>query len=80
ILFIFSIIKTIRITYKSAVLSTNDNMSRNISLVQQTNPIQLISHTSKELYEIVSLIGEMMPRLSNDEPLFQIDQFFRCNL
>ncbi|UJR08940.1 hypothetical protein I4U23_013192 [Adineta vaga] len=71
--------KTIPITYKSAALSTNEATSVNISSVQQTNSIELISRTPQELYEIVSLIGEMMPRLPNDEPLFQIDQLFRRN-
>ncbi|CAF1083349.1 unnamed protein product [Rotaria sordida] len=71
-----SIIKTIPITYKSAALSTNEI----ISTIQQINNIELISRTPQELYEIVSLIGEMMPRLPNDDPLFQIDQLFRRNI
>ncbi|CAF1314917.1 unnamed protein product [Adineta steineri] len=69
--------KTIPITYKSAALATNETTSLNISSIQQTNNIELISRTPQELYEIVSLIGEMMPRLPNDEPLFQVDQLFR---
>ncbi|CAF3596770.1 unnamed protein product [Rotaria sp. Silwood1] len=75
-----SIIKTIPITYKSAALSTNEIISMNITSIQQTNNIELISRTPQELYEIVSLIGEMMPRLPNDDPLFQIDQLFRRNI
>jgi E3 ubiquitin-protein ligase TRIP12 len=69
--------KTIPITYKSAALSTNETTSMNIPSIQQTTNIDLISRTPQELYEIVSLIGEMMPRLPNDEPLFQVDQLFR---
>ena len=38
---------------------------------------ELISRTPQELYEIVSLIGEMLPRLPVDEPLFQIDHYLR---
>ncbi len=75
-----SAIKTIPITYKSAALSTNETTTPlNISSIQQTNSIELISRTPQELYEIVSLIGEMMPRLPIDEPLFQVDQLFRRN-
>jgi hypothetical protein len=72
-----SLIKNIPITYKSAALSTNEITSTNISSIQVTNTIELISRTPQELYEIVSLIGEMMPRLPSDEPLFQVDQLFR---
>ena len=67
-------IKTIPITYKSAALSTTEVTA---SSIQPTSPIELISRTPQELYEIVSLIGEMMPRLPTDEPLFQVDQLFR---
>jgi E3 ubiquitin-protein ligase TRIP12 len=75
-----SLIKTIPITYKSAALSTNETTSSmNLSSIQQTNTIELTSRTPQELYEIVSLIGEMMPRLPIDEPLFQVDQLFRRN-
>ena len=78
--------KTIPITYKSAALSSNETTSMNISSVQQqqqqqqqqqTNNIELVSRTPQELYEIVSLIGEMMPRLPTDESLFQIDYLIR---
>jgi E3 ubiquitin-protein ligase TRIP12 len=62
------------ITYKSAALSTNETV---ITSIQQTNNIELIQRTPQELYEIVSLIGEMIPRLPIDEPLFQVDQLFR---
>jgi E3 ubiquitin-protein ligase TRIP12 len=72
-----SLIKNIPITYKSAALSTNEITSTNISSIQTTNTIELILRTPQELYEIVSLIGEMMPRLPSDEPLFQVDQLFR---
>jgi E3 ubiquitin-protein ligase TRIP12 len=72
-----SLIKNIPITYKSAALSTNEITSTNVSSIQVTNTIELISRTPQELYEIVSLIGEMMPRLPSDEPLFQVDQLFR---
>ncbi|CAF2863575.1 unnamed protein product [Rotaria sp. Silwood2] len=75
-----SIIKSIPITYKSAALSTNEIISMNISSIQQTNNIELISRTPQELYEIVSLIGEMMPRLPSDDPLFQVDQLFRRSI
>ncbi|CAF1012039.1 unnamed protein product [Adineta ricciae] len=71
--------KSIPITYKSAALSTNEAHTLHISTVQHVNSIELISRTPQELYEIVSLIGEMMPRLPNDEPLFQVDQLFRRN-
>jgi E3 ubiquitin-protein ligase TRIP12 len=71
------IIKTIPITYKSAALATNETTSMNMSSIQSTNGVELISRTPQELYEIVSLIGEMMPRLPIDEPLFQVDQLFR---
>jgi E3 ubiquitin-protein ligase TRIP12 len=64
------------ITYKSAALPTNEILN-NVTSIQQTNNIELISRTPQELYEIVSLIGEMMPRLPLDEPLFQVDQLFR---
>lgn len=69
--------KTIPITYKSAALSTNEPTSMTISSIQSANTIELISRSPQELYEIVSLIGEMMPRLPTDEPLFQVDQLFR---
>jgi E3 ubiquitin-protein ligase TRIP12 len=65
------------ITYKSAALSTNETTATNIASIQQTNNVELISRTPQELYEIVSLIGEMMPRLPTDEPLFQVNQLFR---
>jgi E3 ubiquitin-protein ligase TRIP12 len=68
--------RTIPITYKSAALSTNETPTTNISTIQMNN-IELISRTPQELYEIVSLIGEMLPRLPNDEALFQVDQLFR---
>ena len=45
--------------------------------MQQTNSIELITRTPQELYELVSLIGEMLPRLPKDDPLFQVDQLFR---
>ena len=61
------------ITYKSAANETIPN----ITSIQQTNNIELISRTLQELYEIVSLIEEMMPKLPIDEPLFQVDQLFR---
>ncbi|CAF0889005.1 unnamed protein product [Adineta steineri] len=64
------------ITYKSATLPTNETLT-SMTSIQQTNNIELILHTPQELYEIVSLIGEMMPRLPSDEPLFQIDQLFQ---
>jgi len=64
------------ITYKSAALSTNETTT-NLTTIQQINNIELISRTPQELYEIVSLIGEMMPRLPIDDPLFQVDQLFR---
>ncbi|CAF4602598.1 unnamed protein product, partial [Rotaria sp. Silwood2] len=73
-----STIKSIPITYISAALSTtNESISMNISSIQETNNIELIPRTPQELYEIVSLIGEMMPHLPADDPLFQIDQLFR---
>jgi hypothetical protein len=54
--------KTIPITYKSAALSTNEiTTTTNMSSIQSTNGTELISRTPQELYEIVSLIGEMMP-------------------
>ena len=64
------------ITYKSAALPTNEALN-NVTSIQQSNNIELIPRTPQELYEIVSLIGEMMPRLPNDDPLFQVDQLFR---
>jgi E3 ubiquitin-protein ligase TRIP12 len=64
------------ITYKSAALSSNEPMT-SLTSIQQTNNIELISHTPQELHEIVSLIGEMMPRLPADEPLFQVDRLFQ---
>ena len=72
-----SLLKNIPITYKSAALSTNEVPSTNISSLQVNNTIELISRSPQELYEIVSLIGEMLPRLPSDEPLFQVDQLFR---
>ena len=63
------------ITYKSAALANHESIT--IACVQQTNSNQLIARTPQELYEIVSLIGEIMPRLPVDEPLFQIDQLYR---
>ncbi|CAF3579298.1 unnamed protein product [Rotaria socialis] len=69
--------KSIPITYKSAALSTNETIPMNVSSIQPVNSIELIPRTPQELYEIVSLIGEMMPRLPTDEPLFQVDQLFR---
>ena len=65
------------IIYKSAALTSNETASH--SPIQQTTPVELLSRTPQELHEIVSLIGEMMPRLPNDEPLFQVDQFFRAS-
>lgn len=65
------------IIYKSAALTSNEAASH--SPIQQTTPVELLSRTPQELHEIVSLIGEMMPRLPNDEPLFQVDQFFRAS-
>jgi E3 ubiquitin-protein ligase TRIP12 len=64
------------ITYKSAALSTNETIT-NLTSIQQINNIELLPRTPQELYEIVSLIGEMLPRLPIDEPLFQVDQLFR---
>jgi hypothetical protein len=58
-------------------LTSNETTSQ--SAIQQTTPVELLSRTPQELHEIVSLIGEMMPRLPNDEPLFQVDQFFRAS-
>jgi E3 ubiquitin-protein ligase TRIP12 len=66
------------IIYKSAALATSDAGVLSSS-IQSTNTIELISRTPQELYEIVSLIGEMMPRLPMDEPLFQVDQCFPFN-
>ncbi|CAF2672231.1 unnamed protein product [Rotaria sp. Silwood2] len=65
------------ITYKSAALSMNETIT-NMTTIQQTNNIELIPRTPQELFEIVSLIGEMMPKLPIDEPLFQVDQLFRA--
>ncbi|CAF0758204.1 unnamed protein product [Rotaria sordida] len=65
------------ITYKSAALSMNESIT-NMTTIQQINNIELISRIPQELYEIVSLIGEMMPKLPIDEPLFQVDQLFRA--
>ena len=65
------------ITYKPATLIHTETTS--ISSIKHTDPIDLLSRTPQELYEIVSLIGEMMPKLPNDEPLFQVDQFLRSN-
>jgi E3 ubiquitin-protein ligase TRIP12 len=65
--------RTIPITYKSAALA---NHSTN-PLIPSMQSIELLSRTPQELFEIVSLIGEMMPRLPNDETLFQVDQFYR---
>ena len=62
-------------TYKSASLSLN-NDNPVLSSIQSSIPIELISRTPQELYDIVSLIGEMMPKLPVDEPLFQVEQFF----
>lgn len=72
-----SSIKTIPITYKSAALSTTETTSSTMTTIQSSSSIELISRTPQELYEIVSLIGEMMPRLPSDDPLFQVDQLFR---
>lgn len=72
-----SSIKNIPITYKSAALSTTETTSPIVATIQPNNTIELISRTPQELHEIVSLIGEMMPRLPSDEPLFQVDQLFR---
>ena len=65
------------IIYKSAALTSNETASH--SPIQQATPVELLSRTPQELHEIVSLIGEMMPRLPNDEALFQVDQFFRAS-
>ena len=70
-------IKTIPITYKSAALTPTETTSSTITTIQPSSTIELISRTPQELYEIVSLIGEMMPRLPSDDPLFQVDQLFR---
>ena len=64
------------ITYKSAALPTNEPIN-NLTSIQQANNVELIPRTPQELYEIVSLLGEMMPRLPVDDPLFQVDQLFR---
>ena len=64
------------ITYKSAALPTNEALNT-VTSIQQSNNIELIPRTPQELHEIVSLIGEMMPRLPIDDPLFQVDQLFR---
>ena len=69
--------KTIPITYKSAALSTTETVPPTMTAIQPNSTIELISRTPQELYEIVSLIGEMMPRLPSDDPLFQVDQLFR---
>ncbi|UJR37286.1 hypothetical protein I4U23_029995 [Adineta vaga] len=64
------------ITYKSAALPTNETMA-NVASIQQTNNIELIPHSPQEIYEIVSLIGEMLPRLPSDDALFQVNQLFQ---
>ncbi|CAF2098013.1 unnamed protein product [Rotaria magnacalcarata] len=62
------------ITYKSAALSINE-----IAKVQPiNNNIDIVARTPQELYEIVSLIGEMLPKLPSNEPLFQVDQLCRA--
>ncbi|CAF3685930.1 unnamed protein product [Rotaria sp. Silwood1] len=66
------------ITYKSAALSSINETITNMTTIQQINNIELISRTPQELYEIVSLIGEIMPKLPIDDPLFQVDQLFRA--
>ena len=72
--------KSIPITYKSATTTTATAASNTTVPIQPNHPIELISRTPQELYEIVSLIGEMMPRLPNDDPLFQVDQLYRRNV
>ena len=62
------------ITYKSAALATSETV---VTLLPSTNSIELIARSPQELHEIVSLIGEMMPKLPSDESLFQVDQLFR---
>lgn len=69
--------RSIPITYRSAALASNEPTSANTTSLQQPNSIELISRTPQELYELVSLIGEMLPRLPKDDPLFQVDQLFR---
>ncbi|CAF1553813.1 unnamed protein product [Adineta ricciae] len=64
------------ITYKSAALPTNETMA-SVASIQQANNVELLSRTPQETYEIVSLIGEMLPRLPADEVLFQVDQLFQ---
>jgi E3 ubiquitin-protein ligase TRIP12 len=39
--------------------------------------IELIPRSPQELHEIVSLIGELLPRLPHDEALFQVDHLYR---
>jgi len=64
------------ITYKSAALPTSEALN-SLTTIQTTNHIELIPRSPQELYEIVSLIGEMMPRLPSNDLLFQVDQYFR---
>ena len=66
------------ITYKSAVLPNNSE-SPVLASIHSNTPVELVSRTPQELYEIVSLIGEMMPKLPSDEPLFQVEQYFSSN-
>ena len=65
------------IVYKSAALTNSETTSH--SPIQQSSSVEILPRTPQELHEIVSLIGEMVPRLPTDEPLFQVDQFFRAS-
>ncbi|CAF0896210.1 unnamed protein product, partial [Didymodactylos carnosus] len=72
-------------TYKSSLPSsptdtTPSSPSTAMPSLHQSVGVELISRTPQELYEIVSLIGEMMPKLPDDEPLFQVDQLLKRGL
>uniref|UniRef100_H2YD19 E3 ubiquitin-protein ligase n=1 Tax=Ciona savignyi TaxID=51511 RepID=H2YD19_CIOSA len=39
-----------------------------------SDEIELVPRSPQELYEITSLIGELMPRLPRDDPMFSVDK------
>nr|CAB3267252.1 E3 ubiquitin-protein ligase TRIP12 [Phallusia mammillata] len=39
--------------------------------------IELVPRSPQELYEITSLIGELMPRLPKDDPMFSVDRILK---
>nr|XP_026689713.1 E3 ubiquitin-protein ligase TRIP12 [Ciona intestinalis] len=42
-----------------------------------SDEIELVPRSPQELYEITSLIGELMPRLPRDDPMFSVDRLLK---